>query len=843
MTQARFGKALRHIRQLVGPERASELSDAQLLEQFVSRREESAFAALLGRHGRLVWSVCRQVLHHDQDAEDAFQATFLVLAVQAASIRQGQAVSSWLYHVAHRIARKAEGKRSRQGRHERQAEAMKHVQPVSDLPWRELQVVLEAELQRLPEKYRAPFVLCCLEDKSRPEAARLLGWKEGTLSSRLAEARKRLQQRLARRGITLSAVLCATALAVGAGPVPAALARQTLRTAVLYATDKAAAASVLTVKVAALVEGVTKTMFVTKANLAAAFLLVAGLLAAGFSLLTRPALAARQGGDTPQQKAVVPDSGKQDSAPPAPSAADAKKLREEAVVVKGRVLDPEGKPLEGAKLYLSSPGSDGYAATQRATSDAEGRFEFSCAKAALAGPPPPQKPGYLSLVMPGQVMAVAKGYGCDWGFVELKDKDGAVTLQLVKDVPINCRILDQDGEPVVGAKVRLAAWYPKIVGGNSWTNTIWLTGVPGHDLVKDWLTPWEKNTPIDPKNMDAASAKSWGGPLPQQPRVLTTGADGRIRLTGLGQDRLVGLRIEGPRIVSETIIVRTLPGKTIEIGIPKEQRPPDYRAPRVYGAAFDFVAHPERPIRGVVRDKATGKPVAGVVVWEFVRDNRWLGLVLRTETDRDGKYELHGYPKSEHYMLTFSPPSGQHFTVTAEVADTKGFDPLTLNVDLPAGVPLQGRVTDKSTGKPIPQARVRYYAMRPNAHALLVPGFDHSETVTGADGTFTLVVVAGPGVLGVISPKRELYAPAVKITHEDEKRVFGKDWNPGRAFPTEAENLYFIVENARREVRPLWQKDYDALILLPVDEKGKSLKRDVALLRRDTTYDIDPYKP
>src|SRR5262249_35183215 len=124
MLQAPLGTALRHLRHLAGPDGIGELSDAQLLERFVARRDEPSFAALLQRHGRLVWSVCRQVLHHEQDAEDAFQATFLALASHAASIRRGQAIGSWLYHVAHRIALKAAGDRTRRRAHERQAATM-----------------------------------------------------------------------------------------------------------------------------------------------------------------------------------------------------------------------------------------------------------------------------------------------------------------------------------------------------------------------------------------------------------------------------------------------------------------------------------------------------------------------------------------------------------------------------------------------------------------------------------------------------------------------------------------------------------------------------------------------
>src|SRR5262249_39634365 len=146
-----------------------------------------AFAALVRRHGPMVLGVCRNVLRHAQDAEDAFQATFLILARKAGTIRRREALVGWLHGVAYRMAMSAKRNAARRRLHEQKAKPASNGDPVWETAWREVQTLLDEEIQRLPQTYRATFILCCLENKSAAEAGRLLGVKAGTVWSRLSE--------------------------------------------------------------------------------------------------------------------------------------------------------------------------------------------------------------------------------------------------------------------------------------------------------------------------------------------------------------------------------------------------------------------------------------------------------------------------------------------------------------------------------------------------------------------------------------------------------------------------------------------------------------------------------
>jgi RNA polymerase sigma factor (sigma-70 family) len=314
LARPQLGAVLRHVRQLAASHDTKERTDRQLLHDFVARRSEAAFTALVRRYGPLVLRVCRQVLHHAQDAEDAFQAAFLVLARQAASIRQGEALASWLHQVAFHVASKARRSAARRRGHESRVQPMTPRTAAHEPSWHEVQEVLHEEIQRLPEKLRAPFVLCVLEGKSRPEAARQLGWKEGTVSSRLARARQRLQRQLTRRGLTLSAVLAAAALAENASQasLPAALLGTTVQAALRVGSGQALAGAAGSTRIAALAAGALRALAAPRLRPLAALLLAIGLTAAGVATLghepraAQPAAAPTGAPAAPAQAAQPP---------------------------------------------------------------------------------------------------------------------------------------------------------------------------------------------------------------------------------------------------------------------------------------------------------------------------------------------------------------------------------------------------------------------------------------------------------------------------------------------------------------------------------------------------------
>src|SRR6516162_3078456 len=239
MANLELGAVLQHLRRAAARKQEDELSDSQLVERFAKSRDESAFAALLRRHGPMVLGVCRGILRQLHDVEDAFQATFLILSQKAGCIRRGESVGAWLHGVAHNVALKARGRAARIAvgqafpPDEQTVPDRTPADPLDDLTVRELRQALHEELRQLPEKYRTPLILCYLEGKTHEEAARQLGWPKRRVKDRLHRGREQLRRRLSQRGLASVAALSAPLFAANgvSSAVPATLVRVTIRTA------------------------------------------------------------------------------------------------------------------------------------------------------------------------------------------------------------------------------------------------------------------------------------------------------------------------------------------------------------------------------------------------------------------------------------------------------------------------------------------------------------------------------------------------------------------------------------------------------------------------------------
>ena len=304
-------------------------TDGELLARFLRSRDEDALAALVRRHAPMVWGVCSRLLRNHDDAEDAFQATFLVLVRKAAGV-PGQAVANWLYGAARQTAVRVRATAAKRGRRETQVVDMP--EPIgAEVRDADVLAVLDEELSRLPDHYRGVVVLCDLEGMTRREAARQLAIPEGSVASRLARARALLAKRLNQRGVTLSGGALAAILSqsVASAGVPALVVSNTIKVASLTAAGQAAT-GVISVKVAALTEGVVKAMFVSKLKAAFSVVLILGFMATGATILTYRT-AAGQGDKRPTGTGPVATS----PGPKEKGVAEPPKPREDGEILRG----------------------------------------------------------------------------------------------------------------------------------------------------------------------------------------------------------------------------------------------------------------------------------------------------------------------------------------------------------------------------------------------------------------------------------------------------------------------------------------------------------------------------
>jgi RNA polymerase sigma factor (sigma-70 family) len=786
MSSAQLGVVLRHIRKLAAAEPGGKQTDRQLLELFLARRDEEAFTELVKRHGPMVLKVCRSVLRDWHDAEDAFQATFLVLARKAAAIRRREALASWLWGVALKLALKAQASLARRRKREGQVGDKIVPDPVLDMTVRELQRVLHEELQRLPERYRTPLILCYLQGHSQEEAARQLGLSKGVMRGRLNRGREQLRGRLTRRGLAVSAGLVASALsATSASALPAALLEATAHAVLVCAAGKTAAASAVSKQAAALADGAIRSMFVSKCKIAALVVMVLSMMAAGAGALARHAELPPQATAAPARMEKNAASGESAATASSekPGVAAAGKNAATEVTVSGQVVDDDGRPLAGATLHVGNKKvRDTVNLPVRATTGADGRFQVLLAA---------KDRGTDKFLM-----AKNAGRGPDWIDLEKFNASKEVTLRLTKDdIPVAGRFLDLEAKPMAGLTVTAThvEQHPQGLKGyiamyRAKAGTPYFVAQQFHDPPMRWL----RSNVFLPK------------------RTTKTDKDGRFQFTGFGRDRIVHIEVTGNSIEHLYLSVLTSPEPVT--GVPQ-------RNLGAYGTNFTYLADPTKPITGTVYEKGTGKLLSGIrvtcpdhVAWP------------QAMTDANGKFRIPNHSKDPEYMIAAEGKS-HFFQFKWQIRDTPGLEPVMVDFYLERGLKVRGKVLDKVTGNPV-KGKVHYFAKVDNPYLK-----DYKDLATNrpiitkheepgwqgdiqADGSFWVLAVPGPGYLGVQGGD-DTYPPA---------RL--KDWD-GKPIP--------VVENQQQYPQmlhpgQLLPQYYNWIIPInPLDSDPSSLRCDILL--------------
>ena len=689
------------------------LTDAELLAEYAGGRDGAAFEAIVRRHGPMVWGVCRRALPGRPDAEDAFQAVFLALARKAASVTPRELLPNWLHAVARTTALQARRAHARRAAHERRYAGRPRSEPAAETD-ADLRPLLDRELGRLPERYRVAVVLCDLEGLTRAEAARHLGWPEGTVAGRLARARALLAARLTRCGVTLPGVPLALVLSRdAAAAVPADL----LTIASSFSTVAGQSAALAAGPATVLAQGVLRAMMFAKLKAAVAAVALASAALYGVAAALPPA---EVPGQTPAPAAQDPPAAK-----PAPAAGG---------VVRGRVVrDADGVAVAGADVrLLSDETSVVPRPTTRAAADAGGGFAFAGVK-----------PGKYTLIafgaglssrtemLRGERVTVAAGAAA-----------GPVELRLRPGVSLKVRVLSEaTGRPVPGARVGfvwtdldpdLAAEANGEIEFPALTRETWTVkaAAAGYARVTQAVNlaggePAEVVLKLPPGAAVAGVVRDPGGqPLAGvgisafredyaggQLEYVTTDAAGRYRFDHLPAGPGLQLSLS-------------------KLGYLRDARPLRLPAGRSEAAGLDVTLKP-RPhggsVRGVVTD-ARGKPVVGA---ELTNVGGSSDEVRRATTDAEGRYLLDD---------VYGGTTGHEFVVRAEgcapqaVAFKPGpaAAPAVADVALGHGHRVRGRVLDPA-GKPVAGVHV---AFGEGHNGLGGVGGVGGETTTDAEGRF-----------------------------------------------------------------------------------------------------------
>ncbi len=721
MAQPALSRMVQTLRISVRPKGDSAESDHELLSRFVQNADADAFRELVHRHERTVLAACRQVLSEPADIDDAFQATFLVLLKKARSLDASAPLGGWLFAVAHRVAVRARSDIRRRCTREAEAASRKPTTvELPDLSWREAVAVLHDELNALPEKYRLPLLLCCVQGVTRDEAAEQLRTTVGAIRGQLERGRSLLEKRLTRRGIALSAgwlaVLVGSSRA--AGGAPAELIELTLR----------AAGGTTSPTVAALARGAFSMTMLERAGLAA--LLFFGLLGLGLGVA----------GQRPAAKTRVKLTRAKESLTAAKAETPSTKTPQRDIV--GKVLGADGKPIVADLILLWRNGKT----ESLGKTKPDGTFAVSV---------PMKSPGAF-------LLARAAGHGFEF-MMPAMNTPADVTFKLPRDNPIRGRVIDTQGRPVTGARVEVCkvTTYEKHPAEHyldRWTKELRAHGIPlpNGDRALSVREDLEQDRHND------------------SPFVVKTDKGGKFEIAGIGAERLAGLTIRGAGIADTRIGVMNRAGfdakpfnedqndrERMRYSFVKHAQP-------LFGPEPAVVVEQEKIIQGRVTDHR-GQPRAGVQV-VFSRPNkRDLNPDYNTATTgKDGRYEIRGARKHKGYMVEcFADPKAGLLPCQAFADDTVGYEPVTIDLKCARGVVVTGTVKDKATGAPV-GASVHVEVLANNPFVKDYPPFRHSASMssgqnyTDKDGRFRVVTIAGPVLLMAgphTSDSRQVYKP------------------------------------------------------------------------------------
>jgi RNA polymerase sigma factor (sigma-70 family) len=701
MDNAQAGLVLRQLRRIAGRREGSEPTDGQLLEGFVARHEEAAFATLVRRHGPLVLGVCRRVLEDDHDAEDAFQATFMVLVRRAGALDRSRPLGSWLYTVAYHIALKARASGRRRRAWERQVRDMAPAESEHAIEWRELRPVLDEELDRLPEKYREAFVLCNLQGKTNREVARQLGLPAGTVKSRLARARELLRQRLTRRGVMISGGLIAALVAEKAtAAVPSVLAEAAVKSSLRYAVGQTTPGPA-----AALAEGVLKTMFATKFKLATLVLMAALVVSLGIGLWAQGAGGRKEmGGRAGEQAAPA----KREPTAKGRRAQPARSDVGPELVLTGRVVTQNRKAIAGAAVAVVGlrtadrpTGPARQVTLAQGATDGQGRFRLAASVTWQQ---------FHSL----HVLASARGYGLEWRSVAEpgKGRRGEMTLALRPEQVVRGRLLDLQGSPAAQVRLRVLTVLgdpPHPIGGQVMIGG----GGGGAGMDRMMRRPDDfsfQNGPPQPR-------------LLMWPKPVVADEKGRFRVAGFGRGRTVELLVEDDRFARQELLA--------EAGNQKE---------------VVLTLAPPQQIEGRVRCEDTGKPVAGARI-QVASFRAYQSRMAEGQADAQGRFRIHLHAGDDFGVSVFAPEGAPYLGRVQRVRWPKGAVRKTIDVRLPRGVVIGGKVAEGASGKPVAGARVYFHFQEPNPAPADVIDPRFYPATSGPDGSFRQVVPHGIGHL------------------------------------------------------------------------------------------------